>query len=218
MSLSTVKSVIAIEGLIGAGKSTMMSILRKKLENNAQFIDEPVDEWIAMRDDNDKNLLETFYSDMKRWSYTFQNIAYITRMNRLADALSNEPSLILMDRSLTGDKNTFTKMLQEDNCISKLEIDAYNKWCDFFNKFFGDRVNMKYIYLRCDPEIAFNRVQHRGRNEESTIPLDYLKRLYNAHEDWLMNKNISDNVLVLDVNEDFVNNEEKIQEVLNFLQ
>lgn len=103
------KTVVAIEGLIGAGKSTMINILRKKLENKAQFIDEPVDEWIAMRDENNKNLLETFYSDMKRWSYTFQNIAYITRMNRLADALKGEPSLVLMDRSLTGDKNTFTK-------------------------------------------------------------------------------------------------------------
>jgi deoxyadenosine/deoxycytidine kinase len=211
--MSSVKTVVAIEGLIGAGKSTMMNILRKKLNEKAQFIDEPVDEWIAMRDENDKNLLETFYSDMKRWSYTFQNIAYITRMNRLADALNGDASLILMDRSLTGDKNTFTKMLQEDKRISKIEMEAYNKWCDFFQKYFGSNMKMKYVYLRCDPEVAFMRIQLRGRGEESAIPLDYLKRLHKAHEEWLLN---DENVLVLDVNDDFVNDEEKIRQVLDF--
>lgn len=211
--MSSVKTVVAIEGLIGAGKSTMMNILRKKLENKAQFIDEPVDEWIAMRDENDKNLLETFYSDMKRWSYTFQNIAYITRMNRLADALRGDSSLILMDRSLTGDKNTFTKMLKEDGCISRMEMEAYNKWCDFFQTYFGSNVQMKYVYLRCDPEVAFKRIQNRGRDEESTIPLEYLKRLHNAHEEWLLNE---ENVLVIDVNEDFIDNEEKVKQVLDF--
>ena len=211
--MSSVKTVVAIEGLIGAGKSTMMNILRKKLENKAQFIDEPVDEWIAMRDDDEKNLLETFYGDMKRWSYTFQNIAYITRMNRLADALRGDTSLILMDRSLTGDKNTFTKMLKEDGCISRMEMEAYNKWCDFFQTYFGSNVQMKYVYLRCDPEVAFKRIQNRGRDEESTIPLEYLKRLHNAHEEWLLNE---ENVLVIDVNEDFIDNEEKVKQVLDF--
>jgi deoxyadenosine/deoxycytidine kinase len=211
--MSTQQYVIAIEGLIGAGKSTLMSILKQKL-SHAYFIDEPVDEWIAMRDEQGKNLLETFYSDMKRWSYTFQNIAYITRMNRLVEALTKNSSLILMDRSLTGDKNTFTKMLEQDGFISKIEMDAYNKWCDFFNKYFGSKVCMKYVYLQCDPEVAHKRIQQRGREEENTIPLDYLKRLHKAHEDWLLNDK---NVFVLNVNEDFINDEGKIQKVLDFL-
>ena len=41
------------------------------------------------------------------------------------------------------------------------------------------------VYLRTDPEVVFERIKKRSRNEEKTIPLDYLRCLHRLHERWL---------------------------------
>lgn len=200
------KLIFSVEGNIGAGKSTMMNLLRAYFSSYKKvcFIDEPVDEWLAMKNNDGKNLLETFYSDTKRWSYTFQNVAYITRMNRLVDAMMSDCDVIIMDRSLNGDMNTFTRMLEEDGCLNKIEMEAYHKWNEFFMKRFGSNANIFHLYLKCSPDMAYSRISCRGRNEEKNISIDYLTRLHNCHDDWLLNKNIN-NVFVMDVQEDFCN-------------
>lgn len=212
--MSSHKVIISIEGNIGAGKSTLMNILRQKYSDQIYFIDEPVDEWTQMIGDNGKNLLETFYTDMKRWSYTFQNIAYITRMNRLLAAIDSDKKVIVMDRSLDGDKNTFTKMLEEDGHINKIEMSAYNKWVAFFNDRFGNQLTIKHIYLQCDPEIAHSRINKRARNGEGGIPIEYLTRLHKCHEEWLNQKS---NVLLIDVNKDFIDDVEKLNQVSEYV-
>ena len=211
---NTSKIVISIEGNIGAGKSTLMNILKEKFSNTIYFIDEPVDEWTQMIGSDGKNLLETFYEDMTRWSYSFQNIAYITRMNRLLSAIDSDKKVIVMDRSLDGDKNTFTKMLEEDGHINKLEMAAYNKWVDLFNTRFGNNILTKHIYLSCEPAVAHSRINKRSRNGEGGIPLEYLTRLHNCHEEWLNQKT---NILKIDVNQDFIQDLEKIEQVSTFI-
>lgn len=208
------KIIISLEGNIGAGKSTLLNILKNKFSEKIFFIDEPVNEWTEMVDNNGKNLLQTFYTDMTRWSYTFQNIAYITRMNRLLDALESDKKIIIMDRSLDGDKNTFTLMLEQDGHINKLEMSAYNKWVDMFNKRFGSNILTKHIYLSCEPEVAHSRINKRARNGEGGIPLEYLTRLHQCHNNWLVSR---DNVLIIDVNNDFIEDIQKIDQVSNFI-
>ena len=38
-----------------------------------QIILEPVDEWIALEDIDGINILEKFYGDQEKWSFSFQN-------------------------------------------------------------------------------------------------------------------------------------------------
>ena len=45
------------------------------------------------------------------------------------------------------------------------------------------------VYLRTDPEVVFERIKKRCRNEEKTIPLDYLRCLHRLHERWLNSRN-----------------------------
>lgn len=117
-----------------------------------------------------------------------------------------------MDRSPDGDKNTFTKMLIEDECIDKLEEEAYNKWCDMFKMYFCKNSEFHYIYLRCHPHVAFNRIDKRGRDEEKKIPSEYIERLHNVHEEWLIGK---ENVTIVDVNQDFVSDESRRYRILS---
>lgn len=42
------------------------------------------------------------------------------------------------------------------------------------------------VYLRTTPETVYERMKVRGRSEETSVSLDYLKQLHNLHEDWLI--------------------------------
>jgi deoxyadenosine/deoxycytidine kinase len=207
------KIIISIEGNIGVGKSSFIELLKISLNKDRyEFISEPVDEWLNLKDNEGKNLLQTFYEDKKRWGYTFQNIAYLTRMNKLIDAIQNsQKEFIILDRSLSADLNTFTKMLYDEGSINELEWKAYNMWNDFFYQRFGKGIRHFIVYLRCQPETSFERSKKRNREEEKEIPLEYFQRLHKYHEEWLMKKN---DVLVFDCDKDFIQNKEHFQEML----
>lgn len=205
------KIIISLEGNIAVGKSSFLSFLKEKLHDDAEFIYEPVDEWTSIKDKDGKNLLQIFYEDKTRWGYTFQNVAYITRMNNLLEAIHNSnKKYIIIDRSLQADLNTFAKMLYNDGCISELEWNAYNKWNTFFDRNYGKLIQQHIIYLRCQPEIAHSRTKIRNRDSEEGIPLDYLKSLHHYHDMWLLE---NENTLILDANEDFVGNKQRFNEM-----
>ena len=61
----------------------------------------------------------------------------------------------------------------------------------------------------------------RERNEEKCVPLNYLETVCKYHDDWLLSEEYKDKVLVIDVNEDFENNPEFLneikQKIINFV-
>ena len=107
---------IFLEGNIGSGKSTLVRILKDYFQSinseiQIEVLQEPVDDWIQMQDKEGKNLLEYFYEDQKRWSYSFQMNAFITRSKRLMEKMNsyNSQGNVLMERSIYSDRNCFAK-------------------------------------------------------------------------------------------------------------
>ena len=102
---------ISIEGNIGVGKSSFIDILKNNFD--CEVVPEPVQMWLNIKDDNtNKNILQTFYDDITRWGYTFQNVACITRMMTIEDTIRNtKKPYVFLDRSLGTDKNVFELML-----------------------------------------------------------------------------------------------------------
>lgn len=218
-STSPRKLIISIEGNIGVGKSSFLTMLKQKLASHptfkkgVEFVYEPVNEWLSIKDKDGVNLLDTFYKDKNRWSYTFQNIAYITRMNRLIEAIKkDENQIIILDRSLNADLNTFSLMLHEEGAINDIEWSAYQLWNDFYQRHFGKDIPHHVVYLRCDPVTAYNRIHLRNREEESTIPLDYLKDLHRYHDRWLIYR---DDTTIIDADKDFVKNGDYFEELFS---
>ena len=180
--------IISIEGNIGSGKSTLVSNLREKFKYNKEFyfLDEPVNIWNTVKDENGITILEKFYNETDKYAFQFQMMAYISRLSILREAIKNKNTkYIITERSIYTDANVFAKMLYDDKKITLIEYTIYTKW---FNEFILDVPITKIIYVKTDPEIAHNRVIIRNRTGEN-IPIDYLKRCHEYHENWLENEN-----------------------------
>jgi len=219
--------IISIDGNIGSGKSTLMKILKDNFKDYV-FVDEPVNKWLAAKDDEDRNLLTNFYEDTNRWSYTFQNYAFITRTKNLMDAVDKikpktfmnyfdiflnriiygKKLVIFTERSILTDRHVFAEMLHDSKNINSMEWTMYLDWY----KVFKDSLNINHVvYLKTDPEKSFERVNKRARDEEKTVALDYLQSVHDKHEKWLKKNSTT---IVLDGNQEFENDFDKQQNII----
>jgi deoxynucleoside kinase len=208
--------IVSIEGNIGVGKSTFIDIVRRNIPDS-ESVGEPVDIWLNIRDSENLNILQAFYNDKKRWSYTFQNLAFMTRMMSIQNKINTTTkSIIFLDRSLDTDKNVFAKMLKDEDLLSELEWEIY-KCCSCVYETSPEKMTKKnIIYLRCSPEIAYERIIKRGRIEEQHISFEYIKSVHKYHEEWLLN-NRHNNVLILDCDKDFENDEDNQMQLMKIV-
>jgi deoxyadenosine/deoxycytidine kinase len=193
--------IIAIEGNIGSGKSTFLEKLTQyyKNNNNILFLTEPVNEWEQIKDENNNTILEKFYGNQEKYSFSFQIMAYISRLALLKNAVeqsTNSNLVIITERSLYTDKYVFAKMLYDTNKIEKINYEIYLKW---FDTFANDYPIEKVIYINASPEICFDRIIKRSRNGESNISLDYLIMCDKYHT-IMINKYDKKNVNVINLN------------------
>ena len=210
------RQIFAVDGNIGSGKTTLIKIIQNKFDD-VVVLEEPLSEWQKIKDDDGKNLLDKFYNDKVRWSYTFQNFAYITRLKKMMDELSNVENnnkVIICERSILTDKNIFAKMLYDKKLLTKFEYEIYNYWFDIFEKKY--HIN-NIIYLKVDPDISFKRINIRNRSEEKNISKEYVKDVHSYHEKWFNEvKDLGNkNVLTLNGNTNFINNENDKKVILN---
>lgn len=186
MSGSNNLIILSIEGNIGSGKSTVLRTLKESCPDWT-FVDEPVSEWLSLRNEHGESLLELFYKDKKRWSYTFQNVAVLHRFKKLRHALDTidrtKPQVIIMERSLLTDKMIFAKMLNRDGFIDGLEQQIYNEWFTHLDAMVPP-VDA-YVYIHTGPQLCLERISKRARDGESIIPLEYLEELDQYHRSWL---------------------------------
>lgn len=213
---------IIVEGNIGAGKSTFLRLAQRHL--NVGVVLEPHEKWQQVGATG--NLLDNFYLDPKRWAYTFQSYAFITRL--IVQQQYTEQALsktCFLERSVFSDRYCFAKNAYELGNMTDLEWHIYKEWFSWFMNHYAQKPT-GFIYLRVDPTVCFKRMNMRNRNEESLVPLDYLKQLHEKHESWLVHKNNIETmlhdvpVLVLECNDEFEHDEKEqqnhMEKILNF--
>ncbi len=191
--------ILSIEGNIGSGKSTLLAKLQDiyGIDNSICFLQEPVDLWDTIKDEAGVSILQKYYADQRRYAFSFQMMAYISRIALMRAALKKNYKVIIIERSVYTDSAVFAKMLFDDKKIEEIEYKIYLKWV---NEFIADFPPVKFIYVRAEPEVSFARIAQRGRAGED-IPFDYLKNCHAYHDEWLFKQHTSP-ILVLNANVD----------------
>lgn len=213
--------IVSIEGNIGSGKSTLLANLKTHFKNNKNivFLKEPVDEWETIRDENNRTILEKFYADQDKYSFSFQMMAYISRLAILKETIEKNPgSIIITERSLYTDKMVFAKMLFDTNKIELINYKIYLKWFDVFAKEYPIE---KIIYVSSEPEICLKRIIKRSRHGEEHIPLSYLSSCNDYHNKMLDKSShecVCQNQLILDGCIDIYENKNVLSDWINEIE
>jgi deoxyadenosine/deoxycytidine kinase len=212
--------IVSIEGNIGSGKTTLLSNLQNAFpEKNILFVKEPVNVWEEIKDSQGKTMLEKFYADQQKYAFSFQIMAFISRISLLKQSIRENPgSVIITERSLHTDKMVFAQMLFDSGLIEDVNFQIYLKWFDEFSR---ECPLNRVIYVKTDPDICIQRIAKRSRAGESVIPIDYLRECHAYHEK-MMEALSAIPQLILDGNVDIYANGDElqswIQQISSFLQ
>jgi deoxyadenosine/deoxycytidine kinase len=146
---------------------------------------------MSVKDGAGKSLLDYFYADKARWSYTFQTCAFLTRImdtEKVLDSLRGSESkegkdvIVITERSVLTDRYVFAAMLYKAGSMTDLEYDLYLRWYD---RYAAGLPMRGIIHLETPPDVSLARIGVRGRDAESGIGLDYLEALESQHRTWL---------------------------------
>jgi deoxyadenosine/deoxycytidine kinase len=198
-SAATTPIIISVDGNIGSGKSTKVRDLenyyKEKGRTDVIFIQEPVDSWNSVVDENGVTILSNYYRDQKRFAFRLQMLAYISRLSLLRDAVKKGYKYIITERCVGTDKNVFSKMLYDKGDIEHDEYIIYKKW---YEEFICDVPISAIVYIKASPETCIQRVNIRAREGEN-IPLEYLKECDKYHDEWINSEHIPKLVIDADI-------------------
>ncbi|MBA7561685.1 Deoxyadenosine/deoxycytidine kinase [subsurface metagenome] len=174
---------IAIAGNIGSGKTTLTSLLSKQYK------------WEPHYEDVDENpYLNDFYQDMLRWSFNLQIYFLNSRFNQILDIRKSGKDVI-QDRTIYEDAFIFAPNLHSMGLMTTRDFENYFTLFNLISSLIEPPDLL--IYLRASIPTLVNQIQKRGRKYESSIRLDYLKRLNERYEAWVESYNLG-KILIVD--------------------
>ena len=220
------KKFIIVDGVIGAGKTTVISLIEKEINNETnketnkygklkvKAIYEPVKLW------NDTGVLQYFYKDIPKHCYEFQTYTYITRIESIIDAIYDEPDadIYILERSIWTDKYIFMELLKD--YVGDMRMNMYNKWWDMWSYIMPMRVD-KWVLLDTSLEESLKRINSRNRNGESAVDKEYQTKLYSKHIEFY-NQLTKENkpVVIIDsciMDTNFLEDSKKIENIINLI-
>ncbi len=188
------KLYIAIAGNIGAGKTTLTTMLSERTGWKAYYekvIDNPY--------------LSDFYKDMKRWSFHLQ-VFFLSHRFRSQKEITEWPDSCIQDRSIYEDAEIFACTLHKKGQMSDRDYKNYQDLFAIMTSYL--RKPDLIIYLKSSVDHLLNHIRLRGRDYEQTIDPAYLSELNEAYDEWIERaRKESFKVLTFDItNRDFEHN------------
>ena len=165
------KKIYALEGNIGAGKTTILKIIGKSFKD-VEFVEEPVKSWQNL---GGMNLLDSFYSDPQRWGFSFEFYSMLTKIQALLKAADSDKPIIIIERSILSNKI----FMDLSNELGKLDKMEYRMLINTY-KFYLENVYPQLsgiIYLDTPVNECIKRITKRNRGEECNIEKSYLEAI-----------------------------------------
>ncbi|GLB48988.1 2-amino-4-hydroxy-6-hydroxymethyldihydropteridine diphosphokinase [Neptunitalea lumnitzerae] len=190
---------IAIEGNIGAGKTTLATKISEDF--NAKLILERF---------ADNPFLPKFYEDNARYAFPLEMSFLADRYQQISDDLAQ---FDLFKDFVVSDYDVFKSLIFAKVTLQQEEFSLYRKLFTIMHK---EMIKPDlYIYLHQNTERLLANIKKRGRMYEQKIPASYLEKINEGYTEFMRSKN-EHNVLVIDVSDkDFVANPEDYEAILD---
>ena len=183
---------IAIEGNIGAGKTTLVTKIAQDFNAKTvleRFADNP--------------FLPKFYEDQNRYAFSLEMSFLADRFQQISDDLAQ---FDLFKDFIIADYHIFKSLIFAKVTLSDDEYRLYRKLFDIIYKEMP-KPDL-YIYLYQNTDRLLENIKQRGRSYEQEIPAEYLQKINRGYLDYIKSQNDL-NILIIDVSDrDFIKNQE----------
>lgn len=177
---------IAIAGNIGSGKTTLTKMLARHYG------------WVPRFESVAENpYLSDYYKDIKRWSFNLEVFFLKERFKDILE-IAQTKDTVIQDRTIYEGVHVFTVNNYEQGNLPKREFDTYMELFEQLTSII--RLPDLMIYLRASVPHLVKNIQHRGRDYEQGMQIEYLQGINERYEDFIFN-HYKGRVLVVDVDE-----------------
>lgn len=190
---------LAVEGVLGAGKTTLVRYMCQAL--GAQ---------ILLEDFENNPFLTAFYENRKSFAFQTQIVFLLSRHKQIKDTFHQQNMFapqIIADYAFPKDR-IFASLNLDEN-----EMALYNKIANLLEK---DIVKPDYVvYLQANTDVLLERIAMRDRAFERNIDLDYIAALNECYNSFFMHYDDTP-LLIVNTNDiDFVRHPEDFQMILD---
>ena len=201
--------MIVLSGTIGAGKSTLATILSKHLGTEAFY--EQVD---------DNPVLPLFYKDPKQYAFLLQIDFLNKRFESIKQALVDDNNVL--DRSIYEDA-LFFHMNADMGRATQQEVKVYDELLANMMQELPYAAAKKapdlLIHIDISYDTMIKRIEKRGRdyeqiNQDPSL-VDYYHNLLSRYDDWYDDYDYSPKMKINGDQLDYVENNDDLQIVLN---
>jgi deoxyguanosine kinase len=196
---------VAIEGVIGVGKTTLARLLQPAFQSA-----------LVLEVFEENPFLSDFYSDRQRYAFQTQIFFLLSRYYQQRRSV---PEILKRGESLITDY-TFAKdaLFARINLVGD-ELDMYYRVHDAL----AEKIPLPslIVYMRADPDVLMQRIASRDRPYERNMEREYINQLNQAYDAFFVDnqaRNVGGNVpvLTLDTNElDYVRRVDDLKWVEN---
>jgi len=192
---------IALEGPIGVGKTSLAQMLSRELSTR-----------LVLEDFEDNPFLSDFYNDPERFAFQTQLFFLLQRYRQQQELRQVDmfQKLLVTDYMFVKDRLFASLNLNEK------EMQLYDTVANLLerNVIKPDLV----IYLQADTDLLMENIAKRGRRMEKNITWEYIDALNQVYTEYFFRYQETPLVIINTNNIDFVNNENDLEEVINYIR
>ncbi len=195
---------IAVEGVIGVGKTSLCQALSKIF--NARLILEEIE---------DNPLIQKFYGNPQRFAFQAQIFFLLSRYRQLSEKINAQQSDLFQEKIIADYMFVKDRIFANVN-LEENELNLYNKIADLLEK---DILQPDFvIYLQSSVDQILERIKERARSYEQGITGDYIEALCEAYNYYFFNFEKAP-LLVINVSDvDFVHHPEDLHEIVTTIK
>lgn len=157
---------IAVEGAIGAGKTTLAAMLAEQF--HFPLLNEIVDE---------NPFLDKFYQNIEEWSFQLEMFFLCNRYKQLEDTAQQ---FVSRQQPVVADYHIYKNLIFAQRTLKDVKLDKYRQ---IYHLLTDDLPKPNIIiYIRADLDTLLHRIAKRGRSFEQDIDPAYLSQLIEDYE------------------------------------